>query len=225
MQRQPQSAKQRKNKNQSAMILRGSLPSLRTSSVDILRPKTRDNEAYTFDLQLIPLGFQLGAGGILKQRFQFQVAAVSLLTQLLTVFEEVRFLGVRFSPRVLFGQLTSGSPSGYMKVWLDDAILTTTAPTYTDAFSRQAVDVTLTSSPQTRKQELQWVATDTEDLDWISIPTGSPATFVPFTVCVFAAPGATPSATTGTYTSSTDMYSVVSLDGAARVQLRTLRSA
>jgi len=210
------------------ILTRGSLPSIRASSVDVLRIKTRDNECYTFDLQITPLVF-VPTAGVLKARFQMQTGAVALLSNLMACFEEVRFLGVRLRPKLL--QLYNNPTvnlfgSGYMKLWIDDAILTTAVPTYSDAFSRQTIDVDLSpaAQPITHKQEMQWIATDDEDLDWISIPTGTPSSFCPFTVAVFCAPGLTPGLNSGTGTSIADSVTTVSLDGAVRVQLRTLRS-
>jgi len=218
--------KSRRRPNPNAMIRIGSLPAARASSVDILRAKPRDNEVYQFDLQIIPLAFTVSSG-VCKQRFQFQSAAVSILSTLFQAFEEFRFVGARLKPRIMqaYSASTTIAPTGYFKIWIDDAILSAATPTYTDAFSRQTVDVQIAPPSQaTSKQELQWVATDNEDLDWISIPTGSPTTFVPFTVVVFAGTGSTPGASAGTMTSATDSASLVSVDGAVRVQFRTLRT-
>jgi hypothetical protein len=222
-----QSSKKKGPKQQSAtLVLRGSLPSLRASSVDILRAKTRDNEAYQFDLQLVPLTFTPTAG-VARLRFQFQTAAVQILASLMACFEEIRFLGARLMPRLVQPYSGAANGTGYMKLWIDDAVLSTTSPTYTDAFSRQTVDLMLTPmsvSGTPKHQELQWIATDVEDLDWVPIP-GSPATFVPFTVAAFCGPTYVPGTNAGTGTNTGDSYSVVMLDGAVRVQLRTLRTA
>ncbi len=223
-------SKNHKGKNQMPpqVLTRGSLPSLRAASVDILRTSLRDNECYTFDLQITPLVFS-PAAGVIKQRFQMQSGAVQILNSLMACFEEIRFLGVRLRPKIAnfySNQSTNSYGQGYCKLWIDDAILTGGSPSYTDAFSRQTVDVDMspTSQPNPRKQELQWIATDTEDLDWLPIP-GSPTTFCPFTVAAFAAPGFTPGTSAGTGTNAADSYTVVMLDGAVRVQLRTLRTA
>ncbi len=208
----------------------GTLPKARASSVNVLRAKPRDNETYTFDLQITPLAFTLTAGGVLKQRFQFQTGAVQLLANLMACFEEIRFSGVRLYPKTTTFFANPATPAyaqGYMKMWIDDAILSTAVPTYTDAFSRQTVDVPLDKDAATNvaRQQLQWVATDLEDSDWVSIPTGTPTSFCPFTVAVFAGPGVIPGASSGTATNSADQYTTVLLDGAVRVQMRTLRSA
>lgn len=224
-QQQPKKAPRQRLSNAARLnnIRHGSLPSARSASVNILRNKLRDNEIYQFDLQIIPLQFVLTAG-INRTRAQFATGAVMILPTLMACFEEIRFLGVRLTPRFIS---TASGGTGYFKMWLDDAILSTATTTFTDAFSRQTVDVNITSYPviDVTKKELQWVATDDEDLDWISIPTGSPTTFVPFTIACFAAPGTTPNTNAGTGTAAADNSSQLMLDGAVRVQLRTLRTA
>jgi len=204
----------------------GTLPSRVVADNDVMSTVKKMSKIYSFDFQLAPLNFTLTAG-LLKQRFQFSQSSVVGLANMILNFEEVRFRGVRFTPKMG----TMVTPSGYIatgnfKMWLDDAILSAATPTYTDAFSRQTVELPVLSTVRPdAKRELQWVAADIEDQDWVSVPSGAFATFVPFTFCVFAGTGYVPSATGGTGTSSGDSISTAVVDGAARVEFRTLRNA
>jgi len=196
------------------------------TSVNILRshgPKSNE-KIYSFDLKMIPMILGPLVAGVLKTRIQFAAAQVTLMNFFYSVFEEFRFRGVRLMPRITNSQnANTPFPFGYGKIWLDDAILTTTAPTFTDAFSRPTVDVMLdvsdTSNP--KRQELQWVAQDVEDVDWVST-RGSPNSFIPFTVAYFAGPGANPGTSAGTQTNAADGTSLISLFGAVRVEFRGL---
>jgi len=207
----------------------GTLPSLANASVNVLRAHGRgsDSKIYSFDLQMIPMIFGPLVAGVLRQRVQFAAAQVTLMSYFYNIFEEFRFRGIRLRPRVTNAQnVNVSAPFGYGKLWIDDAVLNTAAPTFTDAFSRPTVDVQLnvadTSNP--KAQELQWVAADIEDLDWQST-RASPNSFIPFTVAYFAAPGANPGTNAGTQTSGTDGTSLISLMGAVRVEFRGLSTA
>lgn len=222
--KQIQTKRQGKQQTLSSVAIRGTLPSLRSASVDILTAGMARGRVWSFDLQVIPLTFVL-ASGIVKQRFQMQSGALQIMSLLLACFEEFRFRGVRLTPKIyssVNGNGTPPGPSGYFKVWIDDAILTTAAPTFTDAFARPTVDLPCDPRVQPdKRRELQWVADDDEDQDWVPCK-GSPTTFVPFTVAVFAGPGNAPNTSAGTQTNAADSTSQVSLDGAARIEFRRL---
>lgn len=201
----------------------GTLPAISAAGVDILTAKMAAGKVYSFDVPITPLPFT-PAAGVLASRVAFTAGVARLYAYLSNAFQEGRIRGVRLQARTLASASTTAPrASGFLKLWLDETILTTAAPTYTDAFSRATVEVPLdpTVKPDARK-ELQWVASDVEDLDWLPIATLS--TQPSFSLAAFAGTGYTPSATGGTGTAAGDSTAVV-ITGAMRVEFRNLKLA
>jgi len=198
----------------------GTLPARSTAAQDVVSFKKTEGRIYEFDLPIIPYTIGVVAG-VCTTRTQFVASAVTLLSRLILCFAEARFRGVRLNLRVSTSNDGAGAgiiASGWLDAWIDDAVLTTAATVNTDAQSRAHVELPLNSTvrPDSRK-EIQWVATDVEDQDWVLTKSGAFASLVPFTIGTFAGTGY--STGTGTVAGTT---ATIVISGSARIQCRQL---
>jgi len=221
------SSKKKKNKSSTGIAATargGTLPTRIPGQVSIVSARETMGKIYSFDLNVLPMVFTVAAGAV-ASRQQFLVGQIYIFAKLLTCFQEFRFRGVRLTPQSMAGDTalaTTRAIPGYILTWIDETILTTSNPASADAISRTACSVPIDSSVQPdKRRELQWTASDTEDLDWVSIKNGAYATFVPFTVCAYAAVG-NAAGQTGTVATTGATFT---LRGAARVEFRGLVSS
>jgi len=219
--------KKQKNKNGAlaATARQGTLPPAILAITDVVRPKLSAGRVYSFDLAITPLTFTIVTGN-LAVRSQFTLTAVALVMKLAALFQEVRVRGVRLAPRLSYaleqGTALAGGGAGYTSFWIDETILTTAAPTGSDMTARSTCMVPNNQLVRPDAQrEVQWVASDVEDLDWVSIKSGAYTSFYPFTLCAFAGVGYTPGATTGTGTTA-NTGGVLWVSGTARIEFRGL---
>jgi hypothetical protein len=146
----PRSSKLKNRTHIAPVAKSGTLPSQLAALTDIVSSKVSAGKIYSFDLN-IATQVVLIASGLQATRSQFTAGIVQLLAKLAACFAEFRYRGVRITPRVSYatdGTVVGASSlvPGYCSLWLDEAVLTTTAPTVTDMSARQTLQLPLSSA-------------------------------------------------------------------------------